>query len=270
MPRPSRRRPPVIALLTDFGLSGHFVGAMKGVILQRLPDAHILDITHDIEPGRIRHGAFVLWAAAPSMPESTVIAAVIDPGVGTERKILMLKTRRHIFVAPDNGLLDLVRSAEPKAVTYVPDAKAVAKFALPGTSSTFHGRDIFAPLAATLAGGVTPAQLGKAHRLPPPVAWRATPGDPSVGASIMSIDRFGNLVTNIPIPPGSSPRDMIRMVAVGNIMVSHVVQTYADAPDNTPCLIRGSSGLLEIVVRNGSASTLLRAHDRTPVRVVWA
>jgi S-adenosylmethionine hydrolase len=85
----------------------------------------------------------------------------------------------------------------------------------------------------------------------------------------MSVDRFGNLITNIPVPPSFSPRDVVRMVAVGNVMVFHVVQTYQEAPDNTPCMVRGSSGLLEVVVKNGSASTLLRAHDRTPLRVVW-
>lgn len=268
--RSSSRRPPVIALLTDFSLSDHFVGVMKGVLLQRLPMARLLDITHAIEPGRIRQGAFALWAAAPYLPDGTVVLAVVDPGVGTDRPVSILSTKRLTFVAPENGLLDLVRSGEPKAAAYRPTARALARISLPDLSATFHGRDIFAPLAAELAGGMKPERIGKRVHLAPPPEWRATSADRDVAAEIMAIDRFGNLITNISIPPGVDVEKKIRMLSIGKIMVSLAVRTYEDAPENTPCLIRGSSGLLEVVVRGRSASLLLGAHDRTPIQAVWA
>lgn len=271
MPRRSAiRRSPVIALLTDFGLSDHFVGVMKGVLLQRLPQARLLDITHAIEPGRIRQGAFALWAAAPYLPEGAVVLAVVDPGVGTDRPVSILTTKRLTFVAPENGLLDLVRSEEPRSATYRPTSRALSNMTLPDVSTTFHGRDIFAPLAAELAGGTRADRIASRVRLAPPAAWQATAADRDVAAEIMAIDRFGNLITNIPIPTGIQVEKVVRMLSVGKIMVSLAIRAYDDAPENTPCLIRGSSGLLEVVVRGRSASLLLGAHDRTPIQAVWA
>jgi S-adenosylmethionine hydrolase len=270
MPRRSSRRPPLIALLTDFGLSDHFVGVMKGVVLQRLPNARFIDITHAIEPGRVRQGAFALWAAAPYLPVGAVVVAVVDPGVGTDRDILLFAGKRLTCIAPDNGLLDLVRADEPAAPTYVPSRAALSKLALPDLSSTFHGRDVFAPLGAALAGGSRPSALGRRTKLPPPNPWKASRSDLSVAAEIMTIDRFGNLITNIIVPPGRSIHEVVRMVGVGKIMVSQSIRSYHEAPYNTPCLIRGSSGLLEIVVKGRSASLLLSAHDRTPLQAIWA
>ncbi len=270
MPRRSSRRPPIIALLTDFGLSDHFVGVMKGVLLQRVPGASLIDITHAVEPGRIRQGAFSLWAATPYLPEDCVVLAVVDPEVGTDRPLIILKTKGLTFVAPENGLLDLVRADVPGAIPYRPHAIALKRLMLPDISTTFHGRDVLAPLAAALAGGRRPDELGKRIRLPKPDAWMATPTNPSVAAEIMSIDRFGNVITNISIPARKDIHQVVRMVSIGKIMVSQAIKTYAEAPDNSPCLLRGSSGLLEVVVRGRSASLLLGAHDRTPVQAVWA
>jgi S-adenosylmethionine hydrolase len=264
------RRPPVIALLTDFGLSDHFVGVMKGVILQRLPTAQLLDITHAIEPGRIRQGAFVLWSAAPYLPDDTVVLAVVDPGVGTDRPVSVVRSRRLTFVGPENGLFDLVRADDRTCATYRPSATSLAKWSYPDRSTTFHGRDIFAPLAAELAAGRAPERIGKRVRADRPDPWRATRSNPSVAAEIMAIDRFGNLITNIELPSGQPIHSTVRMVSIGKIMVSQAIRTYDEAPDTTPCLIRGSSGLLEVVVRGRSASLLLGAHDRTPIQVVWA
>ncbi|MCU0452270.1 MAG: SAM-dependent chlorinase/fluorinase [Bacteroidetes bacterium] len=270
MPRRAAiRRPPVIALLTDFGLSDHFVGVMKGVIVQRLPDARFIDITHAVEPGRIRQGAFTLWNAASYLPEGSVVLAVVDPGVGTDRGISILRTGRLTFVAPENGLLDLVRSDDPRATAFRPTSRTISRLSLPDPSSTFHGRDIFAPLAASLAGGQRAERLGTRTRLPEAGPWRATPAAPAVAPEIMSVDRFGNLITNIALPGGREIHRTVRMVSIGKIMVSQAIRAYDEAPENTPCLIRGSSGLLEVVVRGRSASVLLGAHDRTPVRVVW-
>jgi hypothetical protein len=268
--RPASRRLPVIALLTDFGLSDHFVGVLKGVILQRLPAARLLDITHAIEPGRIRQGAFALWAAAPYLPDGSVVLAVVDPGVGTERPVSILQTKRLTYVAPENGLLDLVRSEEPTSAMYRPTARAISLFSLPDLSTTFHGRDLFAPLAAELAGGTKPGRIASRVRLAPAEPWQATTARRDVAAEIMTIDRFGNLITNIPIPAGVAVEKVVRMLTIGKIMVSRAVRTYDEAPENTPCLIRGSSGLMEVVVRGRSASLLLGAHDWTPIQAVWA
>lgn len=267
--RAATRRPPVVAILTDFGLSDHFVGVMKGVILQRIPNARLIDITHAIEPGRIRQGAFALWCAAPYLPKGAIVLAVVDPGVGTDRAISILRSGHLTFVAPENGLLDLVRSDDPQASTFKPTAKALARLSLPDASSTFHGRDIFAPLAASLAAGSRAHQLGKPVRVARPGPWRATSTDRNVVPEIMTIDRFGNLITNIALPPRMEIHRTVRMVSIGKIMVSRAIASYDEAPENTPCLIRGSSGLLEVVVRGRSASLLLGAHDRTPVQVVW-
>jgi hypothetical protein len=271
MPRRSRsRRPQVIALLTDFGLSDHFVGVMKAVILRRVPQARLIDISHGIEPGRVRQGAFTLWAASPYLPEGTVVLAVVDPGVGTERPVSILSTKRLTAVAPENGLLDLLRAEEPRSVTYRPTGRALARLSLPDISTTFHGRDVFAPLAAELAAGSKPERIASRVRLTPPAPWQAAPSNPDVAAEVMTIDRFGNLITNIRIPAGIAVEQVVKMLSVGKIMVSRAVRNYDEAPENTPCLIRGSSGLLEVVVRGRSASLLLGAHDRTPIQVVWA
>lgn len=268
--RPASRRLPVIALLTDFGLTDHFVGVMKAVILRRLPHARLIDLTHAIEPGRIRQAAFELWAAAPYLPDGTVVLAVVDSGVGTDRPVSILSTNRLTFVAPENGLLNLVRSEGTRSVAYRPTARALTRLALPDLSTTFHGRDIFAPLAAELASGTKPDRIGKRIHPAPPVAWKATAAHREVAAEIMSIDRFGNLITNIPVPAGVAVEKVVRMLSIGKIMVSLAVRTYDEAPENTPCLIRGSSGLVEVIVRGRSASLLLSAHDRTPIQAVWA
>ena len=263
------RRAPIIALLTDFGLSDHFVGVLKSVLLDRIPSARIIDITHGIEPGRIRQGAFALWSSAPYLPKGSVVLAVVDPGVGTDRRIHMMKTPNQTWIAPDNGLLDMVRGETPDAKCFVPKESALKQICRIDTSTTFHGRDIFAPLAAAIAGGTRLTHVGRSVVVGPPVPWQASAANPVVTPEIISVDRFGNIITNIIVPPGKEPRDVLRSVGVGNIMVSHSIRTYSEAPENTPSLIRGSTGLLEVVVRNASASTLLRAHDRTLLRVVW-
>lgn len=260
------RRIPIVALLTDYGLSDHYVGVIKSVLLDILPTVRIIDINHDISPGSIREGAYALWATAPYLPAGTTVLAVVDPGVGTDRRIVMLQALGSSWIAPDNGLLDLVRGEDPKAKAFMPKHAVLRRIVRDDVSTTFHGRDIFAPLAAAVASGRRLSQLGTPVALTPVAGWRASSTEP---ASIMTIDRFGNIVTNIEIPQGREPRDVVRMVGVGNIMVSRSIRTYHEATENAPCMIRGSSGLLEVVVRNGSASRLLRAHEQSPVRVMW-
>ncbi len=264
------RRTPIIALLTDFGLSDHYVGVVKSVLLDLVPSVQIIDLTHGITPGGIREGAYTLWAAAPYLPAGAVVLAIVDPGVGTDRRVLMLQAQRHTWIAPDNGLLDMVRGEDPKARSYEPKSTMLHQLSRREISTTFHGRDVFAPLAGALARGDRMPAVGRRVMLAPAPAWKASTLEPSVSPEILTVDRFGNIVTNIVIPQGCEPRDVVRMVGVGNIMVSHSIRAYQDGAENTPSMIRGSSGLLEVVVRGGSASTLLRAQVQTTVRVMWS
>ena len=263
------RNPPTIALLSDFGTSDHYVGVMKGIILTKVPLARIIDITHEVEPGRIRQGAYALWAAEKHMPRGTVVVAVVDPEVGTERGVVVAQVDSRWFVAPDNGLLDLVLADHPDTRVITVDLDKASKLLLHPRSATFHGRDVFAPLAAHIANGKKILRYGtSARRTVAP--WLTLRGSNDPQPTILSVDRFGNIITNISIPTGTHVQETVRMIGIAKVMISVCIDTYADAPDNTPCMIAGSSGLLEIVVRNGSASSMLRATDRTPVQVVWA
>ncbi len=263
------RRTPIIALLTDFGLTDHFVGVVKSILLDLVPSVRFIDLTHGITPGGIREGAYTLWAAAPYLPPGAIVLAIVDPGVGSDRRVLMLQAQKHNWIAPDNGLLDMVRGEDSKARTFVPERSTLQRLSRIEISTTFHGRDVFAPLAGALARGDRMPQLGRRVSLAPAPAWKSTALDPSVSPEILTVDRFGNIVTNIVIPQGREPRNVVRTVGVGNIMVSQSIRAYQDGAENAPSMIRGSSGLLEIVVRNGSASTLLRAQAQSTVRVMW-
>ncbi len=187
---------PVITLTTDFGLSDHFVGAMKGVILGICPAARIVDITHQITPFEIPEAAFVIAQAYRLFPRKTVHVIVVDPGVGTSRRPIVAEAAGQLFVAPDNGVLSMVL-ADAKA--RVREITASRYFRKP-VSQTFHGRDIFSPVAAHLAKGVPPARMGKSiddwlrtrFGRPERTGKRAWTG------SVLKIDRFGNLITNFP------------------------------------------------------------------------
>ncbi|MYB77459.1 MAG: SAM-dependent chlorinase/fluorinase [Chloroflexi bacterium] len=185
----------IITLTTDFGTADGFVGAMKGVMLSLTPHATLVDITHEIPPHDIRSGTFALETAVPHFPPEAIHVAVVDPGVGSERAAILVETERGRFLAPDNGVLTSV----------VPDMDAACIFALdrpefwrPDVSATFHGRDVFAPVAAHLANGVRPEQLGtltaRMERLPWPQPQRC--GD-EIRGEVIHVDRFGNLITNL-------------------------------------------------------------------------
>ena len=187
----------LITLTTDFGTSDHFVGAMKGVIAEIAPAARVIDITHEITPYNILEGAFVIAEAAPSFPKGTIHVVVVDPGVGSDRRALLVESGGQFFVAPDNGVLSMIFARGPHKVR----ALLNPKLALKNVSRTFHGRDIFAPAAAHLARGAKPAQFGKLIQdyvriegMEPagiaPNAWRG---------AILKADRFGNLITNFHI-----------------------------------------------------------------------
>jgi S-adenosylmethionine hydrolase len=255
---------PPIVLLTDFGTEDHFVGTMKGVIASRCPDARVLDLSHGVRPQQVKQAAFLLWSAYRYFPAGTIFVAVADPGVGTQRRILLLKGGTWWFLAPDNGLTDLVFRDEHAEMCIDVKIRG-SKYVLPQVSSTFHGRDVFAPLAAHLASGVSPELLGNPI-VPPAPSLGFVVGKPAARAAVLHIDRFGNLITDIRI----GDPNVLKSVSGGKKRVRQWTQRYAEAPDRVPCLMIGSSGLVEIAVRNGSAAKVLGWNESTTLGVSWA
>ena len=234
-----------IALLTDFGTRDPYVASMKGVIASRT-DAEIADLSHDIAPQDVFGAAWFLGTVERWWPSGTIFVGVVDPGVGTSRRILAVEREGKQFLAPDNGLLTFV--AGDGVVRSVEDTSLF----LPHGSSTFHGRDRFAPVAAALANGLALDRVGPA--IPDMVVLPYEPG------TIVAIDHFGNAITDVTPPP---PPFSLR---VGGLTIDRLCRTYEEGGDG-PFLIIGSSGTIEISVRNGSAAEGLglRRGDRVEV-----
>jgi S-adenosylmethionine hydrolase len=243
----------IITLTTDFGTTDGYVGAMKGVILGLAPNATLVDISHDVHPQDVRHGARILATAVPFFPPAAIHVAVVDPGVGSARRGIALRTPCATFVGPDNGLF----------TSFLPERLACVALTNPVThrrpvSVTFHGRDIFAPVAAHLANGLSLTELGPA--VDDPVSWpnrqpQRLP-DGWLRAEVVYVDRFGNLVTNVgPVEWESMDLRDLRIV-VGAVSLA-VRRTYADVEKGTLLALAGSDGYLEIAVREGSAAERL-------------
>ena len=232
---------PLITLLTDFGTSDHYVAAMKGVILGICPEANIKDITHEIPPFSVIEGSFAISQAWKTFPAGTIHVAVVDPGVGTERRALAAELNSHIFIVPDNGLLTLL----PGNLS-VRNIAAEEHFRHP-VSRTFHGRDVFAPAAAQMSRGVSIESLG-----PEVDNWvRLEISNPQQGiGTILKADRFGNLITNIPTGTEVAEIDM------GGVRISRFHRSYAEASPGEPFLIDGSAGFVEVSIRQGSAAAV--------------
>ncbi|HWF10678.1 MAG TPA: SAM-dependent chlorinase/fluorinase [Bryobacteraceae bacterium] len=243
-----------ITLLTDFGTADHYAAAMKGVILGIAPDARITDITHEIRPYAITEAAYTLAQAWTCFPEGTVHLVVVDPGVGSARRPIVAETAGHYFVAPDNGVLTLV--LENARVHEVTSSRL---FRQP-VSRTFHGRDIFAPVAAHLANGVAVDEMGPrvenyarldiASPVQTASGWRGR---------ILKVDRFGNLITNFQsdqwLPRIARGFEMTLGQARVSRVVSKVVSNYADAGEGL-FVIPGSAGFLEVSARQTSAARI--------------
>ena len=255
----------IITLTTDFGLSDPYVAAMKGVILGINPDARIVDVSHEIPAQDIDRAAFVIKGAYPFFPRDTVHVVVVDPGVGTERLILTVTTKDHVFLAPNNGVLKYVFEDHPDAkVTCVTQSEYFRET----VSRTFHGRDIFAPVAAHLSKGLAAEKLGtpfaEFERGNVPAARRL--GDRIVG-EVIAFDRYGNAITNIPadrLPDGESVR-----VLVHNREFGCISRSYLDVPAGEPLAIIGSADALELSVNRGSAREKLRLHLGETVTAVF-
>ena len=245
-----------VTLLTDFGLADEYAGVMKGVILAIHPAAAIVDISHEIPPQDVSSAVRMLRSAYRYFPKGTVHVCVVDPGVGTDRAILAARAEDHVFVAPDNGVLfPLLREAKVDQIVRVERPE----FFLPEISQTFHGRDIFAPVAAHLLRGVSITALGRPFPLDQMVPLRLskprTNPCGSLAGTITGADRFGNLLTDI------EPRHIDLLteaglpveILVGGITICGLSRTYGDADGKTCLAIFGSRGYLEIVVSGGNA-----------------
>jgi S-adenosyl-L-methionine hydrolase (adenosine-forming) len=260
----------IITLTTDFGLNDHFVGAMKGVLLETAPEAQIVDISHAVQPFDILDGALTISQAYTYFPAGTVHMIVVDPGVGTARRPIILTGDRHLFVAPDNGVLSLVYDREDRiSVRHV----TAEHYFLQPRSNTFHGRDIFSPVAGYLAKGVDPERFGEEITdyvrfgvpRPKPVDDRTLRG------VVLKADRFGNLITNI------TPTDVPWLfensrpafkIAIGKGQVTRICSNYAEGAPGEAFGILGSMGFLEIATNRGSAQQLMGAGKGSEVSVV--
>lgn len=258
---------PIIALLTDFGTRDHYAGTLKGVILTLCPDATLVDISHDIPPHDILTGALELVACYRFFPAGTIFLAVVDPGVGSSRLGLAAEAGDYRFVAPDNGVLTGVfAETAPKRVVSLTERR----YARPTISKTFEGRDRFAPAAAWLARGAEVKALGTAVRdyVRIEIPQASLTGDAITG-QVLRVDRFGNLVTNIPraMVDRLADRGPIR-ITVGGASVGALVETYAGISPGTICALFGSSDHLEIAENGGSASGRLGLATGAAVEVV--
>ncbi len=260
---------PIITLLTDFGSADAYVAAMKGVILGICPDARIVDITHEVPKFDVRWGAFLLSQAAPHFPSGTIHVAVVDPGVGTARRPIIVEAERCLYVGPDNGVLMLAAMQEGVKHVYVVENR---RYMLPRVSRTFHGRDIFAPAAAHLALGVKPSEFGREVRdyVTPNFASPRVEGNAIVG-EVIHVDGFGNIITNISEEHlnqlGIRDGDSLEVRIGGRRHRIKLCSAYGEAPVGATLAVLGNSDLLEVSINQGNAARTLGATVGMEVRV---
>jgi len=259
---------PIVTLTTDFGLVDHFVGVMKGVILGICPRAQLVDISHGVTPYEIPEGAYLIAQAYRYFPKKTVHLVVVDPGVGTSRRPILVEAAGQYFVGPDNGVLSLVYSQEKAKVRLI----ANDRFFLSPVSRTFHGRDIFSPVAAHLAAGLAPAKMGKLIEdyFRPNFEKPQRAGKRTWIGRILKIDRFGNIVTNFHVNefPDLERKDFA--LSIGPSQIGVMAHNYAECGPGEPFLIEGSTGYIEVSVSQGSAAKQLGCETGAPAELmVW-
>ena len=256
----------IITLTTDFGTEDWFVGTMKGVIASINPRATVVDITHAIPGGDVRAGAFALAASYKYFPQGSVHVAIVDPGVGSKRRAIAIQTERYSFVGPDNGVLSFASRGERiKAVRALENET----YFLKPISQTFHGRDVFAPVAAHLARGVSTAKFGPATRNFVRLDWpEANVHRGSIEGEVIYIDKFGNSITNIPASTVARLGDEHFEIFKGRKRICPIRTHYQSVPARQAVAVPGSSGYLEIAVNGGNASAMLglRVGNRVTIR----
>jgi S-adenosylmethionine hydrolase len=258
---------PIIALLTDFGTVDPYVGIMKGVILSIAPNCSFIDLTHHVRPQNILQASYLLKSSYPYFPKETIFVCVIDPGVGTRRPPVLVQSQGYTFIGPDNGLFGFLNDDPAKIIIQLENERY---FRAP-VSKTFHGRDIFAPVAAHLTseGNKIFPDLGpKRSRLLDVEGRLPTREANMLEGKVVHIDHFGNLITNIHAShlenfSFDKDRDIVKFKDIPLPIMS----TFSEAPESTACVLVGSSGHLEIFTRNGSAEKTLNAHIGDAIHV---
>lgn len=262
---------PIVVLLTDFGTSDHYAGALRGAVLAAVREACVVDVTHEIPPHDVRAGAFALEAAYRAFPPAAAFVAVVDPGVGSDRRAVACEAGGWSFVAPDNGLLSPVLAAHPGArVREITNAGLFRH----EVAATFHARDIFAPVAARLAAGMPLDEVGPS--LPDPVTFplprpRALEAGSWEG-EVVHVDRYGSLATSF---SGTDLKELLQtvggdpteLVVVVEGAVLPIVRTYADVAEGEPCALLGSAGRFEVAANRASAARVIGAGVGTLVRI---
>lgn len=263
-------RRPIVTLTTDFGLNDHFVGTIKGVILDIAPEAEIVDICHSVQAFDILDGALALAQAYAYYPPRTVHLVIVDPGVGSARRPILASSEKHNFVAPDNGVLSLMYAKEPRlSVRHI----TAEHYFLQPISNTFHGRDIFAPVAAYLAKGVDQEKFGE--EITDFVRFNAPKPKPvdakTLRGVVLRVDRFGNLITNF------TPQDVPALfqepapafkIVVGKREITALKTNYAEGAPGEVFGILGSMGYLEVAANRGSAMQLVGGGKGTEVQII--
>ncbi|MDR3554848.1 MAG: SAM-dependent chlorinase/fluorinase [Syntrophobacteraceae bacterium] len=253
---------PLVTLLSDFGLQDEYVAVMKGVILEICPTARLLDISHLIAPQDVRSAAFVLYASHKYFPPGTIHLAVVDPGVGTDRRAVAIRTGTSFLVGPDNGLFSLLLKSQTDW-----EARRLENAQLRRTpvSSTFHGRDIFAPAAAHLARGVPFESLGRLCGLISPPWAEPVIGKEVIQGQVIHIDRFGNSVTNVAIEVLRQKAPVEKWVVRAGGWAVSMAKTYGEVGAGEALALAGSTGFIEIAVNQGSAASKLKLHPGSEV-----
>jgi S-adenosylmethionine hydrolase len=244
----------VIFFLSDFGTGDAYAGVVEAVVATIAPRARVIHLTHGVPPQDVRHGSFQLFAAAPHLPAGSIVLAVVDPGVGSARRAIVIEGERLVWVAPDNGLLEAALTIDrPRRAFEITDPR----YRLASVSSTFHGRDVLGPAAAHLTLGIDPSALGPAIPLDALVSLGVAPADRS--GEVWTFDRYGNAITTI-----RSPAEAPASVWIGDRAFRYATHYAALAPGE-PLALPGSSGLVELSVRDGSARDALGMTVGAPV-----
>ncbi len=257
----------MITLTSDFGLTDSYVAQMKGVILNINPSTSITDITHNINKFSIQMGAFILASTTSYFPKGTIHVAVVDPGVGTKRRAIVIQTKKAYFIGPDNGLLLL--AAEHQGILSIHELTN-PKFRLPETSGTFHGRDVFAPAAAYIEKGVKPERFGpKVDEPVRPEFARVKHVKDSTICKVLHIDSFGNIITNM--SKAEVPKnEALTLKFVDTELKLKLKKTYGETKLNEPLVLIGSHGFLEIALNRGNAAEKYQAKVGIEVTVTPA
>ena len=263
--------PRIVTFTSDFGLQDAFVGIMHGVVLNIEPQTRIVDICHSVESYDILDGAWTIAQSYRFFPPRTAHVIVVDPGVGSKRRPILAETENYFFIAPDNGVLSMVEAREPKfTVRHI----LSERYLLEPVSQTFHGRDVFAPVAGWLSKGINPAEFGPEVtdyvRLPLPAVERIA--DNSLRGTVLKVDKFGNLITNIgeqEAPELFATHMPVLHILVGGQTISRLCKSYAEGADGEYFAIIGSSGYLEIASRQASAALKLNEGVGSPVGIVF-